>query len=306
MLRLMAIVREYRVLLLVGFMLVAVEGGVRLVEGHLSGNVNHILEIPAIVRQVEQARNDENTLVLLGNSLLNNATDEAVLRALLPMVASSALAKITPDGSALAEWFCVYNNHLAAAHVPDVLVIGFAWAQLSDQFPINASRLGGFFCGIDDSDRMGATGLTDHRNYLRFLAGKVSHVYVNRELIRNRLLSTVIPDYEIITQRLNSEERQRGGPGRTVYTYSLLTDLLASMHDAGTRVVLIAMPVQTPYQIDEGLLRETERFGVVLLDYRNLFNADEAVFADPIHLNSKGSKRFSTVLAGDLKPFLSQ
>jgi hypothetical protein len=294
-----------QVFIFVFIILVSVEGVVRMFEARLSGNINHIKELPGIAHQVRLTGSHVPKFIFIGNSLTNNAIDLSVIGESIRTSENSEVHvfKMTPDATALAEWYCIFNNYLDWLDNDNfTVVIGFAWALLSDQYPINASKLGGYFCTIADSGKLRMTGLTTHQEYLRFLAGKISHTYANRELIRNRILDWIIPAYANTTQGLNQAERERRNGREQYFTYRLLTKLVSDIRDSGGKIVLMAMPVITPYEIDAQLLAEVERLNVPLLDYRHVFASDSSsLFEDQIHLNSEGRRRFSKLISGSLK-----
>lgn len=275
-----------------------IEGSMRLVEKHLSGSIEHILSIPEIISQLDSKQVDTN-IIFLGNSLTNNAVDPAVVETQLSSQLNSSIqiSKITPDGTALSDWYCIYENQIQSlSSSPDYLVIGFAWAQLSDQYSINPTRLGGFFCTINDMKHLSETGLTKHQQAFRFLAGAASHVYVNREAIRNRILDMLIPDYQIITQKLNQADNSRQSDttkNETHYTYNVFERLIRSIEARGTRVILISMPVIEDYTLDKEIYAMVDKLNITLLDMRNIENIRSDMFKDSIHLNQLGQRVFS-------------
>ncbi len=275
-----------------------IECSMRLVEKHLSGSVEHILSIPEIISQIDSKQVDTN-IIFLGNSLTNNAVDPAVVETQLSSQLNSSvqISKITPDGTALSDWYCIYKNQIQSLNSPpEYLVIGFAWAQLSDQYSINPTRLGGFFCTINDMEHLRETGLTNHQQAFRFLAGAASHVYVNREAIRNRILDMLIPDYQIITQKLNQTDNARQSDttkNETHYTYNVFERLIRSIEARGTHVILISMPVIEDYDLDKEIYAIVDELNITLLDMRKNENIRTDMFKDSIHLNQLGQKVFS-------------
>lgn len=273
----------------------------RLVEKNLSGSVAHILSIPEIIQQLDNNQTGSN-IIFLGNSLTNNAIDSALVQARLSdqFSSSTQVSKITPDGTALSDWYCIYANQIQGLNSPpEFLVIGFAWAQLTDQYSINPSRLGGFFCTLSDLEHLDETGLTDHRQALRFLAGTASHVYVNREAIRNRVLDMLIPDYQAITQNLNQTENSRQSDSSTDenhYSYNVFKRLINSIKAQGTHVILIGMPVMENYELDDQIYTMVEDMDITLIDMRKTKNITADMFKDSIHLNQQGQKVFSDAI----------
>jgi len=300
---------EHRVFISLLVILLLIELGIRLFEDHLSGNIHHIFSIPDIASQVDHYHKGP-AVVFLGNSLTNNAIDPGLIDRLFQhrLANPTQTTKVTPDGTALSDWYCIYQNQLMPLdNPPSYIVIGFAWAQLSDQYPINPTRLGGFFCKTADVNSLAQTGLARHQQFLRFLAGAISHVYVNREAIRNRVLDALIPEYETYTQQLNQTEASRqdnAAADRKKYSYDLLTRLLHSIHQSGTRVILMAMPVVNDYPLDPALLAISRKLQVPLLDVRHVDGLNDAMFKDSIHLNPTGRSRFSKYITDQIAPYL--
>lgn len=299
---------EYRVVAGLLIAVFAVELTLRIAEEDLSGNITHILSIPSIIEEVDS--NQYQSLVFLGNSLTNRAVHSPIINdAMNKNNAGMYQAfKIIPDNSALAEWYCIYQNRFKEVQQqPRVIIIGFAWDQISDQSLIKPARLGAFFCKREDLAPLSVTALGHHIKQLQFFAGYVSHVYVNREAIRNRLLEPVIPDYLAFTRRINqanNQNTQKAGESKFQYTYQLFTDLVGNIRAAGSDIILMAMPVKQAYAIDENLVHVAQDLGVALIDMRNTGLITNDMYLDPIHLNPEGREIFSNLLAQKLRYWL--
>jgi hypothetical protein len=277
---------------------------VRGIDGRLSGNYAHIREIPALI--AEAGRGPAPSLLLLGNSLTNNG--------LLPpaQVAGAPLraAKVTPDATALWDWRCIVEHQVLSdpARRLDVVAVGFAWNQLSDQTRGDASRLGAFFCGWGDVVRPSAIGLT-HEQVGEFVAARASRTYAIRDALRNALLGRLIPGYQAHTQEANA----RAGDGAAAAapqqarsrTYGALAALADRLEARGARLVVIAMPVTAAYEIDPGLLALAQRGEVTLLDYRHVYGIGPGDFLDSMHLAPSGREVLSARLAADLERILA-
>ncbi len=294
---------ELWVVLLLCCILSITEFGLRSAEANLSGNLRHVNQIPDIASKLNA---DTPAVLFLGNSLTNNAIDlQAFNRpySILHGAAPRSVEKITPDGTSLSDWFCIYRNFIGTQqNPPKVVIVGFAWAQLSDQYPVNSARLGGLFCSLGDVPELAHTGLARYENILTFTVGAVSHVYLNREAIRNRALDLLIPSYRDVSQAINAESNQGGDdsaaiPGSRHYTYATFRRFSELVTRAGTRLVIMAMPVQNAYEVDPTFLTVIERYDVTLIDLRHMPGLDASQFKDPIHLNALGRKIFSRTLA---------
>lgn len=298
---------ELWVIICLACVLLLTEFGLRGAESVLSGNLRHISQIPAIASKLGATG---SSVLFLGNSLTNNAIDPYAFKRpyrILNDQSPEVVEKITPDGTALSDWYCIYRNHVATQRtLPDVVVMGFAWAQLSDQYPIDPARLGGFFCGMNDVNALSDTGLSRHDNLLVFMAGAVSHVYLNREAIRNRVLDWVVPNYRSVTQDLNINpgtqlDGRAAAAGRSHYTYETFRRFARLVNESGTRLVVVAMPVLEQYPLDPELMRAARDLKIALIDLRTLPDMNPSMFADPIHLNDTGRQQFSRILANTLE-----
>lgn len=294
---------ELWVILLLCCVLGFTEFGLRSAESDLSGNLRHVNQIPDIASKLNA---DAPGVLFLGNSLTNNAIDPQAFDrpySVLNGAAPRSVEKITPDGTSLSDWFCIYRNFIGTQqNPPGVVILGFAWAQLSDQYPVNPARLGGLFCSLGDVPELSHTGLARSENILAFTAGAVSHVYLNREAIRNRALDLLIPGYRDVSQTINAGSNQDGDDGNVIpgsrhYTYETFRRFSELVTRAGTRLIIMAMPVQNAYEVDPALLAVIERHDVTLIDLRRMPGLDASQFEDPIHLNASGRRIFSRTLA---------
>jgi len=295
---------EYRVVAGLLIAVVAIELLLRVTEEHLSDNIAHIFSIPSIIKEVDS--NYYKGLIFLGNSLTYSAVHSSTVDDILNKKDDGLYKsfKIIPDNSALAEWYCIYQNQFGKIkQQPKTIIIGFAWDQISDQSLIKPARLGAFFCKQDDLDPLSVTALGHHIKQLQFYAGYISHMYVNREAIRNRLLEPVIPDYLVFTRLINqanNQNTQKDGENEFQYTYQLFTKLAENIKAASSDIILMAMPVKQAYAIDENLVRLTQDLGVPLIDMRNTGLITIDMYKDPIHLNPEGREIFSNLLAQKL------
>lgn len=296
---------EIKVLVTVILVILALEATIRLFEDKLSGNINHIYSIPSIASKINQSKN-EASILFLGNSLTNNAIDTAVVNSTINHNIDNNITsyKITPDGTALSDWYCIYKRHLHLLNnKPSYIIIGFAWDQLSDQYPVDPIRLGGFFCNNSDVNDLSDTGLTKHQQLLRFFAGSISHVYVNREAIRNKIQDMLIPHYKEIAQSINKPTNRTSlQDDKDQKSYHLLTRFINSIKSTGVNIAIIAMPVTNIYSLDNNLTETVKALNIPLLDMRN--NIKSTMFKDSIHLNNIGKLEFSKNISNKLNLYI--
>ena len=93
----------------------------------VSGNVKQIHEIADVA--VELTKNN-NTVLFLGNSLMENALDLEAFDEQVNLNMSSF--KVVPDGTSLWDWSCIVKNSFVdKGQLPKVLVLGYAWEQVA-------------------------------------------------------------------------------------------------------------------------------------------------------------------------------
>ena len=262
----------------------------------ISGNVKQIYEISNIAAELTE-KND--AVLFLGNSLIGNAVDLTAFDEQANLNMSSYM--VVPDGTSLWDWSCIVkHSFIDKERLPKVIVIGYAWDQ-GEPVP---SRLGGFFCNMDDLPDLISMGMSNSSDIIEFLVSKVSTIYAMRETLRKRILDFIIPQYRVYTQVINTERnknRQITSKQKKIEGYRLLKAYLELLVSNGIRPVIVAMPVKQRYSLDEDFFKTIISYGGVVLDYRDLDGIDDSMFRDPIHLNENGNKIFTYHLAADMK-----
>jgi hypothetical protein len=295
---------ERKVLIALLALLLMPEIALRLVESRLSVNVRHVIGIPRVAEELKQSRGTK--FLIVGNSLIDNAVnDDLFRRALLTRGFNPAVvAKAIPDGSNIWDWYFLYKKFfLQQKATPAFIVNGFAWGFLSDQIRPNPSRLAAFFADVCDLPELISLGMRDVGQIAEFALARLSRVYAHREVIRNRIFVSFMSEYKPLTQKLNAESLARG-PGLNIRgqseTYHVLSKLGQAARASNSRLVIVAMPVVAPYQLDPRLPAIAQSLGIELLDYRRLPFVDEGSFMDPIHLKPEAGVEFGSYLAADL------
>jgi hypothetical protein len=187
----------------------------------------------------------------------------------------------------------------------DTVVIGFAWNLLSDQTRSNASRLGGLYCNWSDLGRANSIGLKNSGDIGEFIAAKLLRAYALRDTLRNRLFQSMVPHYIEFTQANNTGSPTTAGHSESEsthqpYTYRTFTGLVNRLKSEGTRVIVVAMPVQKEYHVDPQLRELADRGVIEIIDLREAEGIKAAHYLDGIHLNATGQQILSRALAEDL------
>ncbi len=284
-----------------------VDLGLRLAEPRLSGNLAHVAEIPQLIAAAGQPQ--RHSLLLLGNSLTNNGIAPEIVNGAVPDV---TIAKVTPDGTGLWDWQCLLDHQVVERREVqfDIIVIGFAWHLLSDQTRNDPSRLGALYCRIGDLANPSGIGLENSGDIGEFMAASLLRTYALRDTLRNRFFKSVVPNYVQFTQAGNAARagvanEQDGahhatGEPTVDYTYRTLAGMLDRLKSKGTRVIVVAMPVQSAYEIDPELRELEASRALSIVDLRKVAGLDSSHYLDRMHLNHAGQQILSKVLAADL------
>ncbi|MES9939889.1 MAG: hypothetical protein ABW105_03750 [Candidatus Thiodiazotropha sp. 6PLUC1] len=280
------------------------EVGIRIFENNLSGNLNHINEIPDIVGQYKEDQRPK--ILFLGNSLINESVDVNQLSKSLSD--QYMVDKITPDATSLWDWNMIMKNQVFASEVKlDYLVIGFAWGLLSDQYQPNPSRLGGYFSELSDGILLKKYGMDTFAQFSEFLLGSLSKLFVNREAVRNKVLVNLVPHYEQFVRAQN----QAGRPDdvnvaeQEQYNsaqYKIINSLLDRLDEDGVKLIILSMPIEDDYSVPPELTDLLNSRAYKYIDYRKYFRGTDGVYKDGVHLNDKGRALFTA----ELKQYFSQ
>ncbi len=281
---------------------------VRVTEARLSGDVASKERFGVIMRQTEST-SDKPLFVAVGSSLVDRGFDVDVLAdAVAAQTGSPVVVKLAPDNSTIWDWTCVVEQHvLGREPAARLVIIGFAWDQLSDRAPLILRRNFNNLCPPSKLGEFSTYSSNVHiETWLNMAAVITSKLYTHREPIRDRLFSRLIPNFQEVSQQINERDNAREATAKVGIEspsassgYGAAGALLQRLGERGTRAVLVAMPVQKPYQIDRGIcdiLGSRHEF----LDMRTSVPADPELYRDPIHLNEEGARRFSAVLASQL------
>ncbi|MET0049865.1 MAG: hypothetical protein ABW095_02155 [Candidatus Thiodiazotropha sp.] len=295
----MKLKQDHYILLVIVLVFIVLETGMRLFETRLSGNINHIHEIPEIVKTYTQQ--EKPSIQFIGNSLINESVAIPKLDELLDQ--RYLVHKITPDGTSIWDWSMIIENQVLRPETDvriDYLVMGFAWGLMSDAYRPNPSRLGGYFAEFSDYPELYQDGMRSFADFSEFSLGYVSKLFVNREAVRNKVMQTFIPHYKRYVREANQAAGEPEEPTKPVaqsaaqvQSYRIFDRLVERLQARGTQLVVIAMPVVSPYAIDPELIRHLQQSGVTFIDEREMFSGVDGVYKDGIHLNARGSADFT-------------
>lgn len=291
--------------------LLLVEVGVRLVEPRLSLDIQHIEDIPRIAADLDESAGP--TLLFFGNSLTREGVDLGVVADGMASVGVGAdgIAAIYPDDTTILDWVYVYDRFLARAnHAPDVLVLGFALGHLEDADvrPTQTYRLGRHFTTWGSLRELFANDVRRSEDRLDVVLAKLSRAFANRERISRRVLAA-LPGYAASADRINAALQEAADVPRAqapTPTYTMLTRFLRNAAEHGTRVVVVAMPIRSPYGLDARLPEVVAANGATFLDARQVPGLEPSSFRDGLHLTEQGAELYSAYLASRLAPWLTE
>ena len=285
----------------------AVEVAFRVFEGWLSVDLRHITEIPDLVEDV--AEGPGLRIVFLGNSLTREGVSPQVFlaesekRGLGPL----SIARVYPDDSRIGEWIYVFEHYFAdPGRLPDVLVVGFARGHLVDGHRLALERIAAFYTDLSDIPETFRSDVHRFEERAEFLLAHASRAFALRERVRRRVLEALIPDYRRTSRVINESLRvapagQNGNP-----TYARLGRMASRVREHGVKLILVAMPLPRPYELDPAIRDLATRYGARVLDLRTPAGVGPDVFRDGLHLNARGAELYTRGLAEELAALLQE
>lgn len=285
--------------------IIMLEVGFRLMSTRLSSNVQHISEIPVVAVEISEARDDvDETVLVMGNSLIGNAVDINKLEKALSQASTKQFAayKVVPDSTSLWDWNCITKHNFAASQdSPDTIIIGFAWGQLYNKKEIRPSRLAAYFCTVPDLLDLYQHGMRRSSDVLEYLVASTSRLYAMREVIQKRVLDLIIYGYRSNVRYMNAVVREVSHTSeldtQPENDYSLLLKYLEILSENNIRPIFVAMPVLKDYELKPEVIHLIEENGGVFFDMRYMAGISKDMFIDPIHLGAVGRNVFTMNLA---------
>jgi hypothetical protein len=292
---------EVRVVLCLLLLLGVCEAGMRLYGSRLSQDVRHLEQFEVLAARISAPPQPGETRVLfLGNSLTRYGVDvnEFILVLTETGRGTVRVERMMPDNTALAEWYYAYRSFFAdCGRTPDVLVIGFAGGHLDDAPSRHPERLARYYCRWTHLAELGRRDLLTIDARTGFMLAGLSSLLCNRDRIERRVLDLVIPGYQEGIQDLNRRltRVQRRTP--TAPTFDRLRQLLALARGDGVEVILAAMPVPDPYDLDPELWEIAEECGARVIDCRQVPGIKAEMFPDGLHMNPQAARLYTRYLA---------
>jgi len=264
----------------------------------LSLDILNIHRIPMVARTL--GRSHGRRLLFLGNSLTRLGVDLALVRHLFQRDGMSVVCdKVNPDDTTIPDWYYAFERYFEGSSAPDDLVVGYVLNQLSDSSTVHPERIAAYFGGWRAASEVFAYDLPGFDDRVEYVLASTLVMFSEKERIRNRVLSLVVPDYRVSAQRLNQLESVSshtvGG------TYLRLERLLKLCAARRVRMSVIAMPLPSLYEIDRSLVTTLESHGALFLDMRNVPGISPDSFPDGYHLGPQAAEVYSRQLVLNLE-----
>ncbi|MHB2205429.1 Rossmann-fold NAD(P)-binding domain-containing protein [Methylobacterium sp. CM6257] len=289
---------EWKVISTVVAMLLLGEFSLSFAESRLSLDMQHVKEIPAIMRNFEAAPGPG--VLFLGNSLTRAGIRTDVIESIWSLhgLPRAKFALIYPDDTSVLDWFYLYRRFVEPAQPrPRVLVICFALDQLADNRPVHSERLGSLFAGLPFLAEAFSNDVLSVSDRVRYLLAAVSRVWANRERVQTRVLA-LIPGYEALAQTLNeaaNARRSSAVAGQPV-TYARLARFIETVRKDGTDIIFVAIPLPKHYPLPEKLRRTIHGGGAELLNLQGIQPAHPGDYPDGYHMSPAAAVHFSASL----------
>jgi len=298
--------RELKIVFFVAAVLLGSEVLLRYTESRLSLDIAHIRSAPVVATRLE--RGEGRRLLLMGNSFLREGVvrDELEGKLSEKLEAPVKIGTYHPDGTSVQEWRYAFRRYFVRPGLlPDVLIIFTGRTHLRDP-PFRPVALGAFYCSDEDVPEVLRHRAGSVDEVCKFLFARWSVVFANRERVRPRFFSKIIPGYQEALQLMSEEKNRRLLGVETVPTFQDFEGLLQTAKMAGIEIILAPVPAQEPYELDGGVIDLAERYGAGVLDSGEVLGITADNFPDGWHLDHEGAALFTGRLTEELERMLSK
>lgn len=294
---------EANVVLMVVLVLAVCELGVRVFERRSSVH----LTAPAISKQL--AAGTGQRVLVFGNSLVKDNVKTDVLNEEMSAqgITPVHIERIYLMNTRINDWYYAFKHHfIDTGRAPNVLVLCFSNDHLEDS-PIQRSLVARYHSSARDIPEIFSDDVPDFDGRVEFLLSAWSASFTYRSNVQRRALDWIVPHYHGSLTRINSALKEEVGKQQVNYqpTYRRLDKLLRMAASKGVRVILVAMPVQSPYPLDSPIKRTSEAAGAVFIDTRTVEGLSEDSYIDEMHMNEHGATRYSRFLARQLVEYFN-
>jgi hypothetical protein len=284
--------------------LAACELGVRVFERRLSVDA----KIPSQTNRLTEG--EGQSVLVLGNSLVRDGVNVDILRDEIRAqgVGAMRIERIYLMNTIINDWHYAFKHHFVdTGRLPGALVVCFSNNHLEDA-SIQRPLIARYHSSLRDIPQIFANDVPDFDGRVDFLLSAGSASFTHRTNVERRILDTLIPHYRESATRINNaltdEARKRARDYHP--TYRRLEEFIQMAQQHGVRVILVAMPVESPYEINPQVNRTAETLGVTLIDSRMTEGLSKESFVDGMHMNPGGAAVYSRSLARRLANYLKE
>jgi hypothetical protein len=295
---------EVKTVLMALAVLAVCELGVRVFERKFSVDAR----IPELSKRL--AGGEGQSILVFGNSLIRDGVNTDILEAEMRAqgVAPIHIERAYLMNTIINDWYYAFKHHFVdTGRLPGLLVVCFSNNHLEDA-SIQRPLVARYYSSARDIPQIFADDVLDFDGRVDFLISSVSASFTHRTNVQRRLLDILIPHYRESATRINNAltdeaiKRSRGYQP----TYRRLEEFIRMAEEHGVRVMLVAMPVESPYEINPQIKRTAETTGVTFIDSRLTEGLSKESFVDGMHMNSGGATIYSRHLARQLADYLKQ
>jgi hypothetical protein len=295
---------EIKVILMVVAALAACELIVRVFERRLSVDA----KIPELSKRL--AEGEGRLVLVLGNSLVRDGVNPDILEAEMRAqnVGPIHIERTYMMNTIVNDWYYAFKHHFVdTGRLPGVLVICFSNNHLDDAL-IQRPLVARYYSGLRDIPQIFSEDVKDFDGRVEFLLSAWSASFTHRTNVERRALDTVIPHYRETATRINDSLTDEVTKRAHDYqpTYRRIEQLIRLAEDHGVRVVLVAMPVESPYRINPQINRAVETTGATFIDSRAAEGLSKESYTDGMHMTSDGAAIYSRSLARQLADYLKR
>lgn len=254
-------------------------------------------------------------VAFIGNSTTQFGVDTLQIQQQLEAsgIKAAACRLFVADASKINTWYYICNRFFwSQQRNPDLFVVNYYENNLVDGNPIEIGRVAQYFTRFSDWPEILKYDLPKMSDRIEFVASSFWMTLAARDRIKQRVLKTLVPEYEEFTADLNQaafntlKSTRENAPPRT---HAALERFLQRAKSSGARFCFVAFPTRNcaagkPYDLNRETLTLIEQAGFPFYDLRQVKDLKPEMYRDELHLLENGREIYSRVLAQQIAPLL--
>lgn len=299
---------EWKVLLVLALFLLVMETLVRCFAGKLSLDVRNTIETPKIAARFASAPDEEQTVLVVGNSLARCGLDTSQLGRNTGWTHNRKARTISteifaPDASSVVQWNWGIRRYFAnpGSH-PDVILIFTGRNHLTD-LPTSPEALGAYYVGKSDLGEA-LKSMQSGEQAIDLAIGASSQLFANRYRIRPRICYPYLPGFKVawpaLTEVRDTNTAALGQASKPVGTKSL-ERLIRTVKNMGSELHVISVPMPEPYTLPQPVLQLLEEAEIPYHNLSSVPGIEISNFPDGYHLDESGARIFTRALLATFK-----